>query len=170
MTHTNLSHEDFVRGLTNGSLKVKFVQLGAFWELFRDPFVVKIMRILFLLVFAPIILIPAICLHFGKWVLLTGFAGSILGQMIHGINSVTSKPLRNFIKFTFCLAFLAGELIYYLGVLHVISFIVLCLLYQFFFADLSNTLHDEIAKSKLIKDPDRYYVATENGIVRVVER
>lgn len=164
--HNNISHEDFVSGISKGTIRFEVIQKRNFSRLFFDPFVSLLFTVLLVLLVSPIIGVPVVSLVLHQWEMLFGFGGLLLGLSFHGFTTGSRKPIRNFVRLALSASILTLLLMYYLGPLHVISFVAVCALYQYFFLEASDNLYDAIAKKNLIRDSDRYYYAIENSIIK----
>jgi len=171
MTEFNeISYNDFVIGLAKRTLSFEIKERKAFAILFFDNFIVWLTRVLLLLIVIPILIIPFISFKLDNWWLLFGFIGLYLGNIIHGINSKTSNPIKNFVELTLAFSFLLFILIYFIGILNPFVFSFASLVYAFFFMDLSNNVYDELAKNKLIEDERNFYYALDNHIIEIMKK
>jgi len=162
-----IKYEDFVIGFANKTVKFEIKNKKEFAVLFFDNFIAWLMRVLLVLVILPFILIPFFCFKFNNWWLLLGFVGVLFGNAIHGINTKSSRPFKNMVELSLSFIFLLGVLIYFLGLLQPFVFSFACLVYSFFFMDLSNNIYDEIAKNNLLKNEPLYYFAIEKNVIDV---
>jgi hypothetical protein len=163
----NISYEEFVIGIAQGVFKFEVVNKRNYSKLYKDQFIGNIMTVLLVLIIAPIIVIPILCFMINKWILLLGFVGILLGFIVHEVNSKTRNPIKNLVSTTLSFILTATILIYFFTILNPFAFIFTCLLYQFFFLNLGDNLWNEIAKNDLIKDPDKYYFARDNNIIKI---
>jgi len=98
-------------------------------------------RWLLISIIAAIIAILVICYVFGKWLLLLGYLGLVFGFMVAALAAHTTKPTREFLKLAAGVIFLDIILIYYLGILHIGSFLCTCFLYGYIVAGLTIKLY-----------------------------
>lgn len=162
----NLTHEDFVKGIKNGTINFEVMDTHRLVKLFNNPFQDSIMSILLILLFVPVFAIPILCYKFDKWILLLGFLGSFLGWVVHGFSMNTRKPIRSLVFITISFSILTTIMIYYFGYLYLPTFIVSCVFYQFFFFNFSGKLDDIIAEKYLTSSSDIYYSALKNSYIK----
>jgi hypothetical protein len=165
-----ITYEDFVVGLANKTMKFEIKNKKLFSILFFDSFIAWTMRVLLFLVVLPIFLIPFLCFKLNNWWLLFGFIGMFLGFSVHGINTKSSRPIKNMVELTLCLLLPFVILAYYVGIFQPAVFSFACLIYTFFFLDLSNNLWDDLAQKSLSKKSDLFYLAVDKNIIDVSYR
>lgn len=162
-----ITYEDFVVGLANKTVKFEVKNKRLFSILFFDRFIAWTMRVLLLLVVLPIFVIPFLCFKLSNWWLLFGFIGMFLGLSIHGINNKSSRPAKNMIELTLCFLLPLAILVYYVGIFQPAVFSFACLIYTFFFLDLSNNLWDDLAQKNLTKNSELFYLAVDKNVIQI---
>jgi hypothetical protein len=165
-----ISYNDFVIGLAKKTLSFEIKDKKAFGILFFDNFIVWLTRILLLLIIVPIIIIPVLSYELSNWWYLFGFLGVFFGNTIHGINTKSSNPIKNLIELTLSFCLPLGLFVYYIGIQNPFVFSFACLVYTFFFMDLSNNVYDEVAKNKLIANEKSFYYAMDNQIIQIIKK
>jgi hypothetical protein len=148
-------------------MKFEIKNKRLFSILFFDRFITWTMRILLLLVMLPIFAIPFLCFKLNDWWLLFGFIGMFIGLSIHGINTKSSRPIKNMVELTLCFVLPLVILVYYVGIFQPGVFSFACLIYTFFFLDLSNNLYDDLAQKNLTKNADLFYLAVDKNIIQI---
>lgn len=167
---SDISYNDFLIGLAKKTLSFEVKEKRAFGILYFDNFIVWLTRVLLLLITIPIIIIPVLSYEFSNWWYLFGFLGMFLGSTMHGINNRSSNPIKNLIELTLSSCLPLGVFIYYVGIQNPFVFSFACMVYTFFFMDLSNNVYDEVAKSKLIANEKLFYYAIDNQIIQIIKK
>jgi len=160
-----VNYEDFVLGLSQRTIKFEVDRFKKIPKEADGYGVGKLIVVITLLNFLPIIYIPIICYIFNKWILLFGFLGILMGLMVAGINSKSSNPFKYFIQSLFPFALIPVVLLIYVGLANVFCFISICFYYQFFFMTFGDIIHDFFYKKYLIKSPKNYYDAIESNAI-----
>jgi hypothetical protein len=162
----NISYQDFVDGIKKETIRFEIIDKKSYMNLYYNPFVGFIMRTLFALIYAPVILIPVICILFHKWILMLGFLGYFFGYIVHNVSLKTRHPIANAGVAAIYFSIIAVILICFLDILSPSTFLFTCTIYQFFFQYLREQFYNESAKNILIRNADNYLFATQNNIVR----
>jgi hypothetical protein len=167
-----IDFSDFVLGIQSGTIKYEVVpgeRFGRVYPLIKGTSANVLHWILTIMSFAvPFIVIPTICYLLSNWLFLFGFAPLWFSTLIVAITLKTSRPLKEFRKFTLALIFLVAILWYSLGPFHMATFLVICFSYEFIFCFLTNFAFDLLVKRSLVRDPDHFYAAIARNRIRLV--
>jgi hypothetical protein len=164
----NLSHDNYKIGVDEGTIKISIINQSKFRKLLLKPYFIVIEGILFALNAALIIAIAVLPFIFHDWSLLLGFVGCLMGWILRAIcissNKSAIRVKRSKIAFI-VLGILIPIIIYYFGILSMVSFVFACTLCEFIILYFTGNLLMEIAISNLAKNRDDYYYAVNNGII-----
>ena len=87
--------------------------------------------------------------------------------MLAQLNLGASRPLRSFVETTVPFILLAGMLGYALGPFHILAFVIICYVYEYFFCFLCNYVFKFLATKSLMNDPEHFHNAIASNRIKI---
>jgi len=170
MLEEKVSHNEYKTGIADGSLRLSIINQSAFYKLLLKPHHTIIESIFSILNILLLIAIPILCFVLHNWLLLFGFAGCVIGWLLHliCISSQKSAIRINRTKIVFgLLIIISVAIIYKFGEMSLASFVLVCGLLQFLFFYFTGNYVMEKAITRLSTNEDDYHVALNNDIIKI---
>ena len=169
MLEERVSHSEYTSGVADGTIKLGIMNQSEFYKLLLKPYQKIIETIFTILNILSIVAIPILCLLLHNWSLLFGFAGCLIGWVLHlfCISAQKFATRINRTKTTFTALIIASAaIIYNFGLMSLISFVLAYVLIQFLFFYFTGNFLMEKAITRLVTNKDDYYSALNNGIIK----
>jgi len=165
-----IGYAEFVDGVRDGTVKYEVIprlRAGTNYPLLKGFLPVLINSTLTLLAFVvPFIAIPVICYLTDRWILLLGFIPVFIALRIMQVTIRTSKLFSEFMQMTLIAVVLIGILWFFLGPLHLATFLGFCFLFEYLVSFINNSAYYTLTTWCLMKDLDHFYDALEHNRIR----
>jgi hypothetical protein len=166
MEITNISYEEFVIGVSKGTIQFEILDKTGYVNLYYKTFAAVILTILLAFIYGPIILIPVLSYVFNKMILLTGIPGFIFGYFLFRESLKRNYPFNNLGSATLLFIITAAIFIYFPDIMTPLTVIFTCTIYQFYFLNLNEYFYKESARNRLINNRSNYNFVTKYNIIK----